>query len=62
MKNAAKRIPQQNNLNIVCDVAYDVTYDVRVTTYDVYPRTYDVAYDVAYGEDHTPSYFGPTTP
>ena len=49
--------PQRNNLNIVCDVAYDVAYDVIVTTYDVQPRTYDVAYD----EDHTPSYFGPTT-
>ncbi len=59
MQNAAKRIPQRNNLNIVCDVAYDVSYDVTVTTYghDVQPRTYDVAYD----EDHTPSYFGPTT-
>jgi hypothetical protein len=60
MQNAAKRIPQRNNLNIVCNVPYDVSYDVTVTTYDVHivqPRTYDVAYD----EDHTPSYFGPMT-
>jgi hypothetical protein len=56
MQNAAKPIPR-NNLNIVCDFAYDVLSDVTVTTYDVQPRTYDVAYD----EDHTPSYFGPTT-
>ncbi len=49
MQNAAKRIPQRNNLNITCDVAYDVGYDVTGTTYDVQPRTYDVAYD----EDHT---------
>jgi hypothetical protein len=49
--------PQRNNLNIVCDVAYDVAYYVIVTTYDVQSRTYDVAYD----EDHTQSYFGPTT-
>ena len=37
--------PQRNNPNIVCDVAYDVAYDVTVSTYDVKPRTYDVAYD-----------------
>ena len=37
--------PQRNNLNIVCDVAYDVAHDVTVSTYDVKPRTYDVAYD-----------------
>jgi hypothetical protein len=48
---------QQNNPNIVCDVEYDVAYDVTVTTYDVLPRTYDVTYD----EDHALSYFGPTT-
>ncbi len=57
MQNAAKRIPQRNNLNIVCDVAYYISYDVTVTIYDVQPRTYDVAYD----EDHMPSCFGPTT-
>ena len=44
--------PQLNNLNTVCDVAYDVAYDVTVTTYDVQPRTYDIAYN----EDHMPSY------
>ncbi len=49
--------PELSNLNIVCDVAYDVAYDVTVTTYDVQSRTYDIAYD----EDHMPSHFGRTT-
>jgi hypothetical protein len=34
--------PERNNVNIVCDVAYDITYDVQ-------SRTYDIAYD----EQHT---------
>ena len=49
--------PQRNNPNIVCDVAYDVAYNVTVSTYDVKLMTYDVAYD----QDHTTSCFGPTT-
>jgi hypothetical protein len=53
MQNAAYGSQQRSNLNIVCYVAYDVTFNVTVTTYDVQSRIYDVAYD----EDHTPSYF-----
>ena len=43
--------PERNNVNIVCDVACDVAYDMTVTTYDVKSRTYDIAYD----ESHTTS-------
>jgi hypothetical protein len=49
--------PERNNPNIVCDVAYDVPYDVTVTTYDMQSRTYEIAYD----EDHMSSYFGRMT-
>ena len=31
----------ENNVNIVCDVAYDIID----STYDVQSRTYDIAYD-----------------
>ncbi len=59
-ENAVIRIvgsPERNNLDIVCDAAYDVAYNVTVTAYNVQSRTYNIAYD----EDHTPSYFGRTT-
>ncbi len=52
MQNAAIRIPRVN-VNIVCDVAYDVAYDKTVTTYDVQSRPGD--YDIAYDQDHVTS-------
>ncbi len=44
-RNAAKRIPRVKQSNIVCDVSYDVAYDMVNITYDVQSRTYDIAYD-----------------
>ncbi len=44
-RNAAKQIPGAKQSNIICDVAYDVAYDMVNITYDVQSRTYDVAYD-----------------
>jgi hypothetical protein len=47
-ENAVIRIvgsPERINLDIVCDAAYDVAYDVTVTAYNVQSRTYNIAYD-----------------
>ena len=37
--------PQSETIDIVCDVASDVVYDMVNITYDVQSRTYDIAYD-----------------
>ena len=53
-ENAVIRIvgsPERINLDTV------LSHDVIVTAYNVQSRTYNIAYD----EDHTPSYFGGTT-
>jgi hypothetical protein len=44
-RNAAKRIPRAKQSKIVCDVAYDVEYDMVNIAYDVQSRTYDITYD-----------------
>jgi hypothetical protein len=44
-RNAAKWIPIAKQSNIVCDVDYDVAYDMVNITYDVQSRNYDIAYD-----------------
>ncbi len=45
MQNAAILTPRAKLSNIVCDVAYDVAYDITDTIYDVQSRTYDIPYD-----------------